>query len=241
MRAWWVSTLLLLGMTPAMSVPDARAQASFSGDRYLRCESRSGQPRLCPADTRGGVRLMRSLSKADCEEGSSWGVNDSGIWVKDDCRADFIIGYGGTPGGGVASRVVRCESRGNRWEHCDADTRGGAELVRQLSRNACMRGQNWGWDARGVWVSGGCRAEFRMMVAAADDRVPTKLVRCDSNDKLPRHCPADTSGGVRLYKQLSRSICVEGSSWGYDGNGIWVEDGCRAEFEVLFRDKQSGG
>ena len=73
---------------------------------------------------------MRSLSKADCDEGRTWGVNDSGIWVKDGCRADFIIGYGGTPGGGTASRVIRCESRGNRWEHCDADTRGGAELVR---------------------------------------------------------------------------------------------------------------
>ena len=66
-------------------------------------------------------------------------------------------------------------------------------------------------------------------------------MRCDSNDKLPRHCPADTSGGVRLYRQLSRSTCVEGRSWGYDGNGIWVEDGCRAEFEVLFRGKQSDG
>jgi hypothetical protein len=25
---------------------------------------------------------------------------------------------------------------------------------------------------------------------------------------------------------------VEGRTWGFDGNGIWVEDGCRAEFQV---------
>jgi hypothetical protein len=27
---------------------------------------------------------------------------------------------------------------------------------------ACIEDQNWGWDRRGVWVSDGCRAEFRV-------------------------------------------------------------------------------
>ena len=35
--------------------------------------------------------------------------------------------------------------------------------------------------------------------------------------------------GVQLVRQLSRAACIQGRSWGYGRNGIWVSDGCRAE------------
>src|SRR5688572_425302 len=59
-----------------------------------------------------------------------------------------------------------------------------------------------------------------------------RTVRCDSNDNRLRHCDADTRGGVRLLRQVSKSACVEGRSWGYDRSGIWVNNGCRAEFAL---------
>lgn len=243
MRGWAFSTCFYALLL--MAAPETRAQDTggrFYGDRVVRCESKGGQAHLCPVDVRGGVRMLRSLSKSDCTEGSTWGLNDTGIWVRDGCRAEFVLGYGGSVGSAYGSRTVRCESRGNRWQHCDADTSAGAELVRQLSKNPCIKGDNWGADNRGVWVSGGCRAEFRMMAAVATQTTPGKIVRCDSNDKLPRHCPADTEGGaVKVFRQLSRAACVEGRSWGVDKNGIWVEDGCRAEFEVRRKDDISGG
>ena len=214
----------------------------FYGDRILRCESEGGQAHLCPADVRGGVRLLRTLSKAECDEGASWGVNDSGVWVRDGCRGDFVLGYGGTAGSALGSRVFRCESRGSRWQHCPADVSAGAELIRQLSRNPCIKGQNWGADTRGIWVSGGCRAEFRLMAIVSDEQPTGQIVRCDSTNKLPRHCPADLQGAmVRLFRQLSRAACVEGRSWGVDDSGIWVEHGCRAEFEVRRKKELSGG
>ncbi|MGO4780359.1 DUF3011 domain-containing protein, partial [Lysobacter sp. 2RAB21] len=52
-------------------------------------------------------------------------------------------------------------------------------------------------------------------------------------------CDGETGTGVRMVKQLSKSECVEGRSWGFDAHGVWVEDGCRAEFELDFR--RSGG
>lgn len=233
MRGWTASTLLaavaVLGSSGAMAQD---AGGRFYGDRILRCESKGGDPNLCPADVRGGVRLLRTLSRSNCIENDTWGVSDTGIWVKGGCRADFVLGYGGSVGTGYGAKVMRCESRGSRWQHCPAETRAGVELVRQLSKNPCIRGQNWGADPRGVWVSGGCRAEFRMMVDVANEAPRGEIVRCDSNDSLPRHCPADTRRGVRLFRQLSRSACVEGRSWGVDENGIWVEEGCRAEFEL---------
>lgn len=233
MRGWAASTLLAaLGYAVASDATAQETGGRFYGDRVLRCESKGGDPNLCPADVRGGVRLLRTLSRSDCDEGRSWGVDASGVWVKNGCRADFVLGYGGTVGSGVGARVMRCESRGSRWQHCPAETRAGVELVRQLSKNPCIKGQNWGADSRGVWVSGGCRAEFRMMADVANEAPRGPIVRCDSNDKLPRHCPADTQGGVRLFRQLSRASCIEGRTWGVDGNGIWVEGGCRAEFEL---------
>ena len=59
-----------------------------------------------------------------------------------------------------------------------------------------------------------------------------RRVRCESDGGRQRRCPADTSGGVTLVRQLSHTACVEGQTWGYDDDGIWVDRGCRAEFLV---------
>ena len=61
--------------------------------------------------------------------------------------------------GGV---VLRCESREFRDNYCPANTRGGVALVRQISRNPCYEGETWGYDRRGIWVTAGCDAEFRV-------------------------------------------------------------------------------
>jgi len=66
-------------------------------------------------------------------------------------------GYNGADGD-----IVRCESRDGRTSRCN--TYGGdAQLVRQLSDSACIRNRTWGVDYQGLWVSGGCRAEFRVL------------------------------------------------------------------------------
>jgi len=43
------------------------------------------------------------------------------------------------------------------------------------------------------------------------------------------------NSGVNLLRQLSSTPCREGRTWGYNRDSIWVEDGCRAEFEVRVR------
>jgi Protein of unknown function (DUF3011) len=37
---------------------------------------------------------------------------------------------------------------------------------------------------------------------------------------------------VRLVRQRSDTDCILGRTWGYDPRGIWVDRGCRADFEV---------
>ena len=61
---------------------------------------------------------------------------------------------------------------------------------------------------------------------------PPQRFRCESIDGRTSQCRVDTRGGVVLVEQLSRSACIEGRSWGWDRRGVWVAQGCRAEFEV---------
>ena len=33
-----------------------------------------------------------------------------------------------------------------------------------------------------------------------------------------------------LIENLSGTRCQEGANWGFDGNAVWVDRGCRARF-----------
>ncbi len=68
---------------------------------------------------------------------------------------------------------------------------------------------------------------------AYDSDDESVIVRCESLRGRDAYCPVDTRGGVYLLDRLSDSRCVEGESWGVDRRGIWVSQGCRADFEVL--------
>ncbi|HVI57683.1 MAG TPA: DUF3011 domain-containing protein [Luteimonas sp.] len=130
----------------------------------FRCESDNNRTRHCDVDTRGGVRMNRQLSDSPCVQGRTWGYDNRGVWVSNGCRAEFIAGRGGYgPGygsGGGYGRTIRCESQDKRQRRCNVSVTRGVDIVRQLSDTRCVQGQNWGWDRGGIWVSGGCRAEF---------------------------------------------------------------------------------
>lgn len=208
-------------------------------ERKIRCESKSGRREICEADTARGVTLSKQLSLIDCVRGETWGTDRNGIWVDDGCRAEFIVG-GRSVKRPQQESLLRCESTDGRRKFCEADTRGGVSLSRQLSKTDCVEEETWGWDRRGVWVTDGCRAEFRIGRGGSygwgygdDDRNrQAETLRCESKNGERERCLADTSRGVRLLRQLSKTSCVEGETWGYDRKGVWVEDGCRAEFEL---------
>ncbi|MBN7138747.1 hypothetical protein A7A76_00880 [Lysobacter enzymogenes] len=235
------------GVGAAVAEPASAEPAGerLYGGNLLRCASDDEQTVRCPADTRGGVRLVRRSSGKPCVEGTSWGADRGGVWVSQGCSADFVLGRGGSGGDSTSgARVIKCESLGGRWNHCAARTEDGVALAQQLSKQPCLRNQTWGADNSGVWVAGGCRGEFRLLgvqpedeqaAAAAAAAQSRKLIKCESLDRRARRCDGDTGSGVRMVKQLSKSECVEGRSWGYDAHGVWVEGGCRAEFELDFR------
>lgn len=59
-----------------------------------------------------------------------------------------------------------------------------------------------------------------------------QVIECASRHDRYQYCSVDTDGYVRLDRQLSRSPCIEDRTWGYDDDGVWVDEGCRARFAV---------
>jgi hypothetical protein len=210
------------------------------------CASDDGGRHVCPTDTRGGIRLVRKRSDASCDFGRSWGYDRHGIWVDRGCRADFEIGGGdsGWKPGGEGMTTVTCSSDDMRRHTCDVDTRGGVQLIRQRSESDCIYRQTWGYDRGGIWVDRGCRADFE--IGGDNERRPDEdrdrdrdrsdnsvtTMSCSSDDMRRHYCAADTRGGVRLTRQRSESRCIYDQTWGYDRGGIWVDRGCRADFQI---------
>ena len=218
--------------TPYGSTPDYR------DGPVVRCESSDGRSRQCPIDGNGQVQLVRQLSGAPCIEGRTWGSGNGRIWVTEGCRGEFAAIGGYEDGYGGTGQVVRCESNDGRWRLCAMGTRGDIQLVRRLSDSNCIEGRSWGRDPGGVWVNQGCRAEFRSIGYGAG---VGQSIRCESNDGRYRQCSGDVRGGVRLLRQLSDARCIEGRTWGVNRAGVWVDEGCRAEFETGYRGNRGWG
>jgi len=71
----------------------------------------------------------------------------------------------------------------------------------------------------------------------------TRTVRCESVDGRRVFCRVDNGGDVRIRRQLSSRPCIEGRNWDSNTRGIWVSNGCRADFAVRGRgdrDRYSG-
>jgi hypothetical protein len=207
---------------------------STPSTRTVSCSSRSGEFTNCERVGSAAVSLSRQVSDTPCIENVSWGVRDGHLWVDQGCRAEFLVGgramatTAGTAAG-IGGTPVTCESRDNRLTRCPASTWGGVRLVRQISDSPCVFDRTWGWDTQGVWVNEGCRAEF---IAGTSATVSRRTIVCESQSNRRNHCPVDTRLGLDLVRQLSDSPCIRNRTWGEDREGVWVDQGCRAEFAV---------
>lgn len=150
-------------------------------------------------------------------------------------------------------REVTVESHDGKRVYKRVDHNGRVRLTRRLSDKACVQNRSWGYDRNGIWVDNGCRAVFEyetgrntgggidlpgILRPGSYDTTRFKLESTNDRRVTKR---IDTSGGVRLTKKLSDAPCVQGRTWGYSRTEVWVDDGCRAEFEVRSRRDDSDG
>lgn len=225
----------------------------------VRCESTGGRRTFCRANTTGGVRLARQLSKNSCIRGRNWSYTNTGIWVTNGCRAEFLVGrrnVNRNAGPVVADdhyvdqsgRLVHCQSTASGRTYC-----GEGHRRYTMSNNRdpnCIEGQTWGRDDRGVWVSGDCNADFTRDEYDSynndgyNNGVPgnTEVGHTHSIDNSGRvvHCQSTADGRTYCGDRDSQYIisgsrdpdCIEGVTYGRDERGTWVTGDCAADFSV---------
>ncbi len=162
---------LLVACLVPVSAP--RAQP-YGGGEAVECVSHNYAYARCDVPWRD-ARIVRQLSDTACIRGQNWGIDRGGLWVDRGCSARFVeagrYGHhheeyeegGWYPPQGWDSRfTVVCESQDYRYRFCGVDLGGAgrAWVHRKISGSECIEGRTWGWNRAGIWVDGGCAAEF---------------------------------------------------------------------------------
>jgi hypothetical protein len=151
--------------------------------------------------------------------------------------------YSAPPGyhrGNDRGPTIVCESQDGHYNRCQIPWEGGVQIVEQISGSACVRGQTWGARHHSVWVNQGCRARFAPAGMVEGGWAPPPDwnqrfgVSCGSRDYHYNFCQVDIGGHGRafLQRQVSGAACIEGSTWGWNRAGIWVDRGCAGNFVV---------
>ncbi|MGC1397253.1 DUF3011 domain-containing protein [Candidatus Binatus sp.] len=139
--------------------------------------------------------------------------------------------------GSALAGTVNCDSYGGARNTCGADTRNGVALAHQLSGAKCKMGVSWGvQDNNRIWVDQGCRGVFTTGVMWSNNGGGGgggggQRLTCASYSNRRTECPANTGGRVSLTRQWSNAPCIQGMSWGYNNRMVWVDRGCRADFQ----------
>lgn len=226
------------------------APASAQTNNRIKCESWNYQPARCGVPGIIDAQIS-SVIAGNCQRGN-WGSDRNGVWVNNGCRAYFMVttggngsnwgGSGGSWGGNNngsnwgGGQVVRCESWQFQPARCGMDTRGGVNLQRVVAGD-CRPG-NWGFDRNGVWVINGCRADFVSGNGGnngggwGNNNNSGQTIECSSWQYQPARCNVRIQNSAQIDRVLGGE-CVLNRSWGWDRNGIWVNNGCRARFRVF--------
>ena len=216
-------------VTVLVTSSPAHAQPGYGQGPRITCSSDNGRRNWCDIGRARDAQLVRQISGSACIQGQTWGVDGRGLWVDNGCRAEFVIGRGGPP-----SQTINCSSNDGRRNWCDIGRARDAQLVRQISGSPCIQGRTWGVDGRGLWVDGGCRADFAIGGGGfgPPQPPPPQVVTCSSDNGRRNWCDVGGRRDIRISRQISGSACIQGRTWGTDRRGIWVDNGCRAEFFV---------
>src|SRR6476620_9376616 len=92
-----------------------------------------------------------------------------------------------------------------------------------------------------IWLLGSAAAHAQVTQASPSPPPPRAAITisCASKVGERQECAADTSRGVVLMKSYGDSACLLGKTWGYDDKGVWVADGCVADFLVARGDVEA--
>ena len=184
----------------------------------ITCESHNNHQKQCRINTRGGVTLQTQLSKSPCRLHSTWGYNDRFVWVSNGCRGIFRVGSDGY--------------RSDDHDHVDKGAAAVAGIALIALGAAAAHEAHEDHEDRNY--DDHYEYEYdRDHYNRHHEQHYVDKVTCSSDGGRYTYCGARINHGhVRILRQHSKSGCRFNEDWGYDRRGIWVENGCRATFEI---------
>ena len=204
-------------MTPSATTPSVSVRALAAG---LLIVAALVTPRYPAAQANAGAPLMTEVAKGAVEQPTLKQAPVQMRSAQSDCiREANRRGYSVTDMGNYQQSrdgwSVDMRARDRRGRVAE-----GSCFVESRTGDASLYGFGWGDD----W-NGQNSLEFV----------------CASTDSKHRECQIPIDGRVRLVKRISDARCVEGESWGQRGDRLWVDNGCRARFEVTRGGGGAGG
>ena len=76
---------------------------------------------------------------------------------------------------------------------------------------------------------------------AQQDSARKTTIVCESSAGHRHTCATNARATIQLLRSTGSAPCAPGKNWGYDARGIWVADGCAAEFAVVIPPRKTFG
>jgi hypothetical protein len=242
MQRW--SAFSIVGLL-AVALLAGRPAPAAAQNSTIRCESTSGNRVVCPIPAGARVTLARHLSQTPCQENSNWGVSGNALWVSNGCRAEFAVSTPAVqptyPASGPTYGNVQASPFQLRVCRSEADRRLPQYTGNQIEVNPESRSGNVvtiRWRAGSSTGLCAVQSDGRLVSFTTDNGggAPgaggSTRVTCESKRGDRQQCPVPAGSRVRLARQLSTNPCRPNETYGQSASYIWVDEGCRAEFEV---------
>jgi len=226
----------LMGLTVLLVLTGAMAIAQ--NDNVFTCSSDDGQLHSCRVDTDRPIQFVRQRSSAQCVEGQSYGIDRGGVWVTNGCRADFAVvnsdrayndGYYNQQG---AYNNGYDDRDNNRDGYRDQNGNWHSRRHRHGNHGSYNNNGSYSGSYQGPYNNGG--------YVGAGPQHPTTYYGKYDNGKAtcsatrgtgPVYCQTDGAlSDATIINQNGR--CQRGQTWDINPDGLWVADGCSAQFRV---------
>ncbi len=97
--------LLIQALVPSIALYGVVLPAR-AGAKEVTCESSSMRRTYCGVGTHGDIRLISRQGRWPCRQNETWGIENEGIWVDQNCRGRFAVDDAPSSGNSNASAIA---------------------------------------------------------------------------------------------------------------------------------------
>jgi hypothetical protein len=216
----------LMGLAALLVLSGTMAMAQSN---VFTCSSNDGQRHSCRVNTNAPIQFVRQRSEAQCITGQTYGIDRGEVWVTNGCRADFAVVDQGSYNRGAYNNGDR-DNDNDADDHHHHHHRNG-DYDSTYSQNGSYNNGYYDRNGnyQGPYNQGGRVNSGPIQYYGTYKNGRTK---CSANQGAGQtYC--STGGALSEATILQQNgNCQRGRNWNINPDGLWVADGCSAEFQI---------